>query len=132
MKKPRTKRDEEIRCNIADVLNEALKKRGVSPEKAAGLLQVGLGTMYKYLAGSMIPGGHVLWRACHELGLVLDENGLRLSRARNRKSPASLNTEKQYDLPFINESVAGDRVHLMIHRKDSRWVRVALRIKVAG
>jgi transcriptional regulator with XRE-family HTH domain len=135
MKKKRTVRDEEIRGEIAKTLKSALAKRGKSPEDAARLLQVELGTLYKYLAASMIPGGHVLWRACRELGLVLDENGLRLARAGTRKlSSPELETD-QYELPFINETVAGDKVHLEICKKDSQnaqYVRVALRIKVAG
>jgi transcriptional regulator with XRE-family HTH domain len=134
MKKPRSIRDEEIRGEIAKALKSAMKRRRKSPEEAAELLQVELGTMYKYLAASMIPGGHVLWRACHELGMVLDENGIRLANPRARRLSREIETD-QYELPFVNESVAGDRVHLQICKRDSldaQYVRVALRIKVAG
>ncbi len=134
MKKPRTIRDEEIRGAIAKALKSAMKRRRKSPEEAAALLQVELGTMYKYLAASMIPGGHVLWRACHELGMVLDENGMRLANPRARRLSRETGTD-QYELPFVNQSVAGDKVHLQICKRDSQnaqYVRVALRIRVAG
>src|SRR6266702_5863867 len=118
MKRPRDIRDEEIRGGIARALKGALKKRGKSPEEAAKLLQVELGTMYKYLAASMIPGGHVLWRACLELGMVLDEKGLRLARSTSRKASAPGGRADQYELPFVNESIAGDLVRVVIGKKD--------------
>ena len=132
MKRPRTDRDEDIRSQIAVTLKNALQKRHVAPETAAKLLEVELGTLYKYLAGSMIPGGHVLWRACRELDLILDENGLRLARSGRRKRTAATEDAEQYELPFINETVAGDKVHLTIRKKDPDYVRVSLRIKIAG
>ncbi|MGB8535720.1 MAG: hypothetical protein WCD57_04855 [Acidobacteriaceae bacterium] len=135
MKKPRTIRDEEIRGEIAKALKSAMKRRRKSPEEMAELLQVELGTMYKYLAASVIPGGHVLWRACQELGMVLDERGLRVAKPRARKLSLTETDIDQYELPFVNESVAGDKVHLQIYKKgshDAQYVRVALRIKVAG
>jgi len=137
MKKPRTERDEEIRGKIAQALEKGLKKSGKSREEVAELLQIELGTLYKYLAASMIPGGHVLWRACKELGMVLDDKGLRLIRRTAHKPSPLVASSDQYELPFVNESVAGDKVHLSIgkSKKDSRsveYVHVSLRIKVAG
>lgn len=135
MKRPRTVNDEEIKGKIAMALKKALKKRGKTPEEAAKLLKVELGTMYKYLAASMIPGGHVLWRACLEFGMILDENGFRLARLSSRRSAQQKGRADQYELPFINESIGGDQVRLMIGKKDvesTGYVHVSLRIKVAS
>jgi hypothetical protein len=135
MKRPRTVHDEEIKGEIAKALKKALKKRDKTPEEAARLLQVELGTMYKYLAASMIPGGHVLWRACVELGMILDEKGLRLARLSSRKADFQKSRADQYELPFINESIGGDQVRLTIGKKDvesTGYVHVSLRIKVAS
>jgi len=132
MKKTRTDRDEDIRTQIAAELKKALSKRRVSPEAAAKLLEVELGTLYKYLAGTMIPGGHILWRACRELDMILDVNGLRLGRTGRRKREVAADEADQYELPFINETVAGDKVRLTIQKKGPEYVRVALRIRVAG
>jgi transcriptional regulator with XRE-family HTH domain len=135
MKRTRTVQDEEIKGRIAMALKKALKKRGKTPEEAAKLLEVELGTMYKYLAASMIPGGHVLWRACKELGMVLDERGLRVARSHYQKATLPIRRAEQYELPFINESFGGDQVRLTIGKKDIQstgYVHVALRIKVAS
>ena len=141
MKRPRNRRDEEIRGKIASTLNRALARRGIDREKAAELLDVEPGTLSKYLTAKMIPGGHVLWRACKELGLVMDEGGLQLASRRGRRIAARSATDDQYELPFVDESVAGDKVHLTIHRstgtagkkavKSADYVSVNLKIKVA-
>ncbi len=135
MKKQRTISDEAIRGKIAQALNSALERQGKTKEEAARLLQVEPGTMYKYLDASMIPGGHVLWRACRELGLILDEKGLRPARISSRKASLRKARTDQYELPFINESLADDQVHLVIGKKDVKstgYVHVSLRIKVAS
>ncbi len=132
MKKPRTEEDGDIRGKIADALTRAMAARGVTHDRAAAMLQVEVGTLYKYLAGEMIPGGHVLWRACRGLGLVLDRKGLRVTRERaGRSSDKGAGTE-QYEFPFVNQSMADNRVRLMIRRKnpESDYVHVALRIRV--
>lgn len=142
MKKPRNRRDEEIRGKIASTLNKALARRGIDREQAAKLLDVELGTLSKYLTAKMIPGGHILWRACKELGLVMDEDGLRLGTRRRSAGTSRSSTDNgQYELPFIDEAVAGDKVHLTIHRstgtpgkktvKSADYVSVNLKIKVA-
>jgi hypothetical protein len=81
--------------------------------------------------GDMIPGGQVLWRSCEHLGLVLDKGGLHPSSGRVRGSKASEDVD-QYELPFINESVGGEKVNCHVRRKDSQYVQVQLRIKLAG
>jgi hypothetical protein len=129
--KKRVTQDEEIRGKIAIALTAAVKKRK-NVEEAAQLLEVELGTLYKYMAGAMIPGGQVLWRACVRLGMVLDERGLRLSRTRKRGLLPSTSDTIQYKIPFIDESVDGQKVRLQVRRKDSQYVQVRLRIKVAG
>jgi transcriptional regulator with XRE-family HTH domain len=126
------RKNEVIQAKVATVLKDALKKRGKSPEEAARLLDVELGTMYKYLAGDMTPGGQVLWRACLHLGMVLDEKGLRMSKKRSPKSPLKIEEKIQYELPFINESIIGDKIRAQVRRKDNQYVQVSLRIKVAG
>ena len=141
MKRPRNRRDEAIRGKIASTLAKALARKGLDREKAAELLDVELGTLSKYLTAKMIPGGHVLWRACKELGLIMDENGLRLAPRRKRLEPARRASDDQYELPFVDEVVAGDKVHLTIHRsngtpgkksvKSADYVSVNLKIKVA-
>jgi len=142
MKRPRNRRDEQIRGKIASTLNKAMARRGIDREQAAKLLDVELGTLSKYLTAKMIPGGHILWRACKELGMVMDENGLRLVTRRRAPGKSSNSTDNgQYELPFVDEAVAGDRVHLTIHRstgtagkkavKSADYVSVNLKIKVA-
>lgn len=141
MKRPRNRRDEAIRSKIASTLAKALARKGLDREKAAELLDVELGTLSKYLTAKMIPGGHVLWRACKELGLIMDENGLRLAPRRKRLESARGASDDQYELPFVDEAVAGDKVHLTIHRstgtpgkksvKSADYVSVNLKIKVA-
>lgn len=128
--KERTEQDEIIKGKIATALKLAMKKRSKSPEDAARLLQVELGTLYKYLAGDMIPGGQVLWRACQHLGMVLDEKGLRVTR-RQTAPAAKIARGTQFELPFINESVDGDKVRVQVRRKDNQYV-VSLRIEAAG
>jgi hypothetical protein len=135
MKKQRTVSDEAIRGKIAQALNNALESQGKNAEEAASLLQVEVGTMYKYLAAAMIPGGHVLWRACQELGLILDEKGLRPAGNSHKKASVRRAKALQYELPFINELLADDQVHLVIGKKDVKstgYVHVSLRIKVAN
>lgn len=141
MKRPRNRRDEEIRSKIASTLAKALARKGLDREKAAELLNVELGTLSKYLTAKMIPGGHVLWRACKELGLIMDEDGLRLASRRKRPESARSRSDDQYELPFVDEAVAGNKVHLTIHRstgtpgkkavKSADYVSVNLKIKVA-
>lgn len=141
MKRPRNRRDEEIRSKIASTLAKALARKGLDREKAAELLNVELGTLSKYLTAKMIPGGHVLWRACKELGLIMDEDGLRLASRRRRSESTRGSSDDQYELPFVDEAVAGDKVHLTIHRstgtpgkksvKSADYVSVNLKIRVA-
>jgi hypothetical protein len=125
------RKDDIIQGKFAKALNDALRKRGKNADEAAQLLDVELGTMYKYLAGDMIPGGQVLWRACVHLGMVLDETGFRAIR---RKRPLSrqVDDSAQYELPFINESIMGDKIRAQVRRKNSQYVQVSLRIKIAG
>ena len=130
--KERSEQDDVIKGKIATVLRKALKRRRKTVEEAAGLLQVELGTMYKYLAGDMIPGGQVLWRACEHLGMVLDETGFKVSRRRTQNASGAADTPAQYELPFINESVAGNKIRVHVRRKENDYVQVQLRIKVAG
>lgn len=126
------RKDEEIQRKFAKGLQDALKKRGKSPEDAALLLGVELGTMYKYLKGDLIPGGQVLWQACVHLNLVLDERGFRVSRSRRHSTP-ELEDDAQYAFPFINESVAGKKISARVRRSNSSdYVQVSLRIKVAS
>jgi transcriptional regulator with XRE-family HTH domain len=135
MKKPRDDRDEEIRGQIAKSLEIAIRKSGKSREDVAKLLGVELGTISKYLSAKMIPGGHVLWRACKELDMILDEDGLRLVRRRTQRKKVKPVSQDQYELPFVDEVLAGDKVHLTIGKKGSErdgYVRVTLSIKVAG
>jgi transcriptional regulator with XRE-family HTH domain len=135
MKRSRDHRDEEIRGKIAQGLEVAIRKSGKSREDVSKLLGIELGTLSKYLNAQMIPGGHVLWRACKELGMVLDEDGLRPTRRRaQRKAPKQVGVD-QYELPFVDEVLAGDKVHLTIGKKGSQrdeYVRVTLKIKVAS
>ena len=130
--KERSEQDEIIKGRIATALKQAMKRRKRMPEETAGLLQVEVGTLYKYLAGDMIPGGNVLWRACQHLGLVLDEDGIRVTRKRVRNIGKAAHESAQYAFPFISESVEGNRVLLSVRRKDPQYVQVRLRIKVAG
>jgi len=41
-------------------------------------------------------------------------------------------TRRRNALPFIDESVDGEKVKLRVRRKDNQYVQVRLRIKVAG
>jgi transcriptional regulator with XRE-family HTH domain len=135
MKRPRDNSDEKIRTDIAKALENALRKSGKSREEVANLLGIETGTLSKYLNAQMIPGGHVLWRACRELGMVLDSQGLRIARRRDRKRHASVTNDNQYELPFVDEVLAGDKVHLTIGRKGPQqadYVSVTLKIKVAS
>ncbi len=129
--KTRTIRDERIKQRIAKSLSEAVEKRAKSTEQAAALLQVELGTLYKYMNGEMIPGGQVLWRACKELGMVLDQRGLHLSRRSRETVPDNIPYPVQYELPFVDGSVEGGAVHLEVRRKQSQYVHVRLKIRVA-
>ncbi len=129
--KIRRSHDEQIRGQIATALKNAVNESTQGAEDAARILQVEIGTLYKYMNGDMIPGGQVLWRACEQLGLVLDKRGLHPSNARARV-PKSSESGDQYELPFINESVGGEKVNCHVRRKDSQYVQVQLRIKLAG
>ncbi|MBZ5547976.1 MAG: hypothetical protein LAO22_08395 [Acidobacteriia bacterium] len=129
--KTRHRQDEEIRGKIASALKKAVDERTQGPEDAARILQVKIGTLYKYMNGDMIPGGQVLWRACEQMGLVLDKGGLHPTSGRVRGSRA-LEEGDQYELPFINESVGGEKVNCRVRRKDNQYVQVQLRIKLAG
>jgi hypothetical protein len=80
--------------------------------------------------GDMIPGGQILWRACGHLPIVLDKDGLHPPR--RGRSPKALKDEAQYVLPFLNESVDGEKVNCHVRRKDNQYVQVNLRIKLAG
>jgi hypothetical protein len=127
--KERSESDELIKARIAQALHAAIDRKEM--ESIATKLGVDVGTLYKYIRGDMIPGGHVLWRACHHLGLVLDEKGLRPSR--RRKGHAATLQPFQYDLPFLSESLEGEKVNVDVNRKkDAQYVHVRLRIKVAG
>jgi hypothetical protein len=67
--------------------------------------------------------------------MVLDEKGLRVARSSSRKASLPRGRADQYELPFVNESIAGNRVHLVICKKDvesTGYVNVSLRIKVAS
>jgi len=128
--KVRNENDEEIRGNIAKALNDALDGRDKAV--AADLLKVELGTLYKYLAGDMIPGGQVLWRACSHFGLILDANGLQPAKSQRRRRREGADEAAQLKLPFINESLTGNRIEAQVRRKGSQFVRVSLRIKLAG
>jgi transcriptional regulator with XRE-family HTH domain len=135
MKRPRDNRDEKIRGEIAKNLEIAVRKSGKSRERVADLLEIEIGTLSKYLNAQMIPGGHVLWRACRELGMVLDHEGLRLATRRDRRKNAKPVSQDQYELPFVDEVLAGDKVHLTIGRKGpqkAEYVSVTLKIKVAS
>lgn len=121
----------EIRSRIQAALNEALDVRKISKEKAALLLQVELATLYKYLAGDMIPGGQVLWRACLHLGMILDLNGLRVNKV-SRRPRQPVAEPKQYGFPFIDEQIIGKKVTGTVQKKGSEYVHVNLKIKVAG
>ena len=130
--KERSQQDEIIKGKIATALKRAMKKRRKTHEETAGLLQVEVGTLYKYLAGDMIPGGQVLWRACQRLGMVLDEDGFRVKRSQLGRADRADDESAQYLLPFINEQMEGNKVLVHVRRKDSQYVRVSLRIKMAG
>jgi transcriptional regulator with XRE-family HTH domain len=130
--KERSQQDEIIKDKIATALKRAMKKRSKTHEETADLLQVELGTLYKYLAGDMIPGGNVLWRACQHLGMVLDADGIRVTRRQVGNVGKAAHESAQYAFPFISESVEGNRVLLTVRRKDPEYVQVRLRIKVAG
>src|SRR4051812_1390963 len=122
--------DDEIKGHVMKALRNALRRRKLTVEKAATLLQVEVGTMYKYINGDIIPGGQVLWLACKHLGMVLDEVGFHVAERTPRNKRQALGESGQYDLPFINESVSGKKVVLHVKKKDSQYVQVRLRIKV--
>jgi len=126
------RKDDVIQGQFAKALRDAIKKRGKNADEAAQLLDVEPGTMYKYLAGDMIPGGQVLWRACIHLGMVLDGTGFRAVRQPKRPPSKQVDDNAQYELPFINESIKGDKIRAQVRRKDSQYVQVSLRIKIAG
>jgi transcriptional regulator with XRE-family HTH domain len=130
--KDRVPEDKQIGNDIAKALKQALERQQKKPEEAAQLLKVRLGTLYKYLAGDMIPGGQVLWRACQHLGMVLDAKGLRLSRRRHLNVNDLPSDTAQREFPFMNETIAGEKFHAQVRRKDNQYVRVTFRIKVAG
>lgn len=127
------RKNDAIAGKFANGLKKALERRGKSPEEAAQLLKVELGTMYKYLAGDMIPGGQVLWLACIHLDIVLDRNGLKVPRRSGKYVPKLKTEGDQYELfPFINESFEGDKIQANVRKKDNQYVQVMLKIKVAG
>ena len=55
--KARRSQDERSRGKIARALKEAVNERAQGAEDAARILQVEIGTLYKYMNGDMIPGG---------------------------------------------------------------------------
>ena len=131
--KERTEQDEIIKGKIATALKLAMKKRSESPEDAARLLQVELGTLYKYLAGDMIPGGQVLWRACQHLGMVLDEKGLRVTRRQtapaaksraarslNFLSLTSLSTATKFAFRFVEKTISTSSAYVLKRPASSR------------
>ena len=61
---------------------------------------------------------------------VLDKDGLHPPRRGHR--PKALKDEAQYVLPFLNESVGGEKVNCHVRRKDNQYVQVNLKIKLAG
>jgi len=124
-------KDELIQRKFAEGLKDALNKNGKTPEQGAALLEVELGTMYKYLAGKMIPGGQVLWRASVRLGTILDKKGFRAGRGKPQTLVAQAEERGQLSFAFIDELVEGERVRAEV-RKKNEYVHVSLRIKVAG
>lgn len=125
------RKDEGIQRKFAQGLKDALDKNRKTPEEAAALLEVEPGTMYKYLAGNMIPGGQVLWRACLRLGTVLDKKGFRVGRVKPQAPLVQVQESAQLAFAFINESVKGERIRAEV-RKKNEYVQVSLRIKIAG
>jgi hypothetical protein len=128
----KTKKDEELSGKFAKGLKDAIHKRRTNPEKAAQLLKVEVGTMYKYLAGDIIPGGQVIWLACLHLGMVLDADGFRPVRKTARGITDDTSEDTQEAFPFINELIEGDKIRAQVRKKDNQFVQVNLRIKVAG
>lgn len=127
--KERSESDGLIKERIAQTLSAAIDEKDVAT--VASQLGVSVGTLYKYVAGTMIPGGHVLWRACSHLDLVLDERGLHPVPRRKKRGAAPLPI--QYDLPFLSESLASEKVNVDVNRKkDAHYVDIRMRIKVAG
>jgi hypothetical protein len=126
------RKDTELSGKFAKGLKDVLSKRRKNPEVAAQLLEVEIGTVYKYLAGDMIPGGKVIWLACTRLGMVLDADGFKTGRP-PKKSDSELIDNPQSAFAFINELVEGDSIRAQVRkRKDNQYVQVNLRIKVAG
>lgn len=125
------RKDEIVAGKFAEGLKKALEKTGKNPDQAAEILKVKNGTMYKYLAGDMIPGGRVLWLACQHLGLVLDAEGFR-PRQKSKRVHSQPVEDPQYAFSFINESIEGDKIRAQVRRKDNQYVQVNLRIKVAS
>jgi DNA-binding phage protein len=130
MSKERREGDDEIRGRISEALTVAIGTQ--DKDQVAALLGLKRSTLYKCLAGDQIPGAQVLWRACKHLGLVLDAKGLHLAREASRRSARIPERSLQYELPFINESVVGDKLKLHAYRKGNEFVQVQLRIRIAG
>jgi hypothetical protein len=128
--KVRRDQDEGIKGKIAGALRAAVDKSPENVEGVAAKLKISTATLYKYMNGDMIPGGQILWRACEHLPIVLDKDGLHPPR--RSRSPKALKDEAQYVLPFLNESVDGEKVNCHVRRKDNQYVQVNLRIKLAG
>jgi len=128
----KNRKDEELSGKFAKGLKDAIKKRRTNPEKAAQLLKVEVGTMYKYLAGDIIPGGQVIWLACLHLGMALDADGFRPVRRSGRELTDEAAEDAQGTFPFINELIEGDKIRAQVRKKDNQFVQVNLRIKVAG
>ena len=127
--KERSESDDVIKERIAQALDASIPRKEI--DSIANKLGVDVGTLYKYIRGDMIPGGHVLWRACAYLDLVLDKKGLHPAH-KNRRPQVSVEP-LQYDLPFLSEAYAGKKVEMEVHRKkDAHYVQVRLRIQVAG
>ena len=67
--------------------------------------------------------------------MVLDREGLRVATRRDRRKHRGPLNDNQYELPFVDEMLAGDKVHLTIGRKGPQradYVNVTLKIKVGG
>jgi transcriptional regulator with XRE-family HTH domain len=128
--KVRRAQDEDIKGKIAVALKAAVDKSPDNAEAVAAKLKISTATLYKYMNGDMIPGGQILWRVCEHLPIILDKHGLHPpQRSHGAKV---LKDEAQYVLPFLNESVDGEKVNCRVRRKDNQYVQVNLRIKLAG
>lgn len=127
----KARKDGALSGKFAQGLKKALRKNRKNPDEAAQLLEVELGTLYKYLAGDIIPGGKVLWLACLHLGMVLDREGFRPAKKTGPQNTPELE-DAQYAFAFINESIEGEKIRAQVRRKDNQYVQVNLRIKVAS